>query len=80
MALTPVISGMLTDALETAERVIIQYRDGGIQRGYIHRCNGAYYIAFNRRSLVATRIDLDRIWSVRYSNSRVYLFRSIGRR
>ena len=65
----------LIESLQVKDRVEIQYKCGSIHKGRITAIGGSYFIAYNTRALVRTRVDLDSICSVRYTNSRVYLFR-----
>jgi len=74
------LTDSLTIALKSNDRVQILYKGGEIHKGRIFRLNGSYYIAYNSRSLVMTRVNLEAIVYIRYTNSRVYLFRALGRR
>jgi hypothetical protein len=71
---------ILTEALQTKERLLITYKCGSVHRGRILRLNDCYYIVYNSRSLVGTKVDLDSISSIRYARSKVVLFRALGRR
>lgn len=69
----------LSEALELvkSDRIEIIYKCGSIHRGYMYRQANGYWLAYNKRSLVATRVNLEGIRAIRYANSRVYLFRSV---
>jgi hypothetical protein len=77
--LTMILSESLDLAVSSPYRFEVEYRDRSIVRGYLSVVRGQYYIAFNKRSLLCTRIDVDRIMRIRYSNSKVVVFKGLGR-